>query len=304
MIPVMLNIKFFNMRLRYLIILFVLISIFSGCGSRSGQSSAVKDKPVILVSILPQVTFVEKIAGDDFTISLLIPHGANPTTYSLLPAQMAEIARAETWFRMGYVGFELSWADKILQTNPSMKVVDLSEGLDLISAGTNPETGARTGADPHTWLSPSLVKKMARVIRDELIALRPDRSEAYQLGYQQFLREIDETDTEIRKILSEYHGRKFISFHPSLSYFAREYGLEQFSLQQRGKEPTPGHIAGLVKLAREENIRVIFIQSDFDRENARMFAQEINGEAIQVWPLNPEWSENLLTITRLLRDNF
>ena len=279
-----------------------ILSAFQGCGPRSEQASNTKEKPVVLVSILPQVTFIQKIAGDDFTVSLLIPHGANPTTYTLLPAQMAEISRTAVWFRMGYVGFELSWADKILQTNSSMKVVDLSEGLDLIAAGTG--EGARAGVDPHTWLSPSLVRIMAGKIRDELIALRPDRSEAYQQAYQQFVKEIDDTDAEIRQILNDYKGRKFISFHPSLSYFAREYGLEQYSLEQKGKEPTPGHIAGLVKMAREENIRVIYIQSEFDRENARMFSQEINGEAIQVWPLNPAWSDNMLTMARLLRDNF
>jgi zinc transport system substrate-binding protein len=228
-----------------------------------------------LVSILPQKTFVEKIAGDDFEISILIPHGANPTTYSILPTQMAEISDASIWFRMGYVGFELSWADKIIQTNPEMKVVDLSKGLDLIAARKDESTGELTGVDPHIWLSPTLVKKMVRTIRDELIVLRPD-----------------------------FEGRKFISFHPSLSYFAREYGLEQFSLEQRGKEPTPGHIANLVSMARAENIRVIYIQSDFDRENARMFAGEINGEAIQVWPLNPEWAENLVSMARILSDNF
>ncbi len=287
--------------MRYFVYVFLSLMVFYGC---SPQTSQKEEKSVVLVSILPQKTFVEKIAGDDFDISILIPHGANPTTYSLLPAQMTEIAKASVWFKMGHVGFELSWGDKILQTNSALKVVDLSSGLDLIAARKDETTGTMTGVDPHIWLSPSLVKKMAASIRDGLVALRPDRRETYHLNFQQFMKEIDDADLEIRQMLKGFEGRKFISFHPSLSYFAREYGLEQYSLEQRGKEPTPGHIASLVSMARAENIRVIYIQSDFDRENARMFAQEINGEAIQVWPLNPEWSENLVSMARLLRDNF
>jgi zinc transport system substrate-binding protein len=290
--------------MRLLIRLLILVLVLPGCMNRSDRPDKKNEKPVILVSILPQVTFLQKIAGDDFTVSLLIPHGANPTTYTILPAQMAEISRADLWFRMGHIGFEFSWADKIIQTNPAMKVIDLSEGLDLIAGGRDESSGKLTGVDPHTWLSPPLVKKMALTMRDELISLRPDRREVYNLGYQQFMKEIDDTDLAIRKILNDYSGRKFISFHPSLSYFAREYGLEQHALQQRGKDPTPGYIAGLIKLARQENIRVIFIQSEFDRENARMFAEEISGEALQVWPLNPEWSENLLTMARMLSDSF
>jgi zinc transport system substrate-binding protein len=288
-------------QMRYFLYVVISLMFLSGCGPQTPRN---EEKPVVLVSILPQKTFVSKIAGDDFDISILIPHGANPTTYSLLPAQMAEIAKASVWFKMGHVGFELSWGDKILQTNSALKVVDLSTGLDLIAARKDETTGTMTGVDPHIWLSPSLVKKMAASIRDELVALRPDRRESYHLNYQQFMKEIDDADLEIRQLLKGFEGRKFISFHPSLSYFAREYGLEQFSLEQRGKEPTPGHIANLVSMARAENIKVIYIQSDFDRENARMFAGEIDGEAIQVWPLNPEWAENLVSMARLLSDNF
>jgi zinc transport system substrate-binding protein len=288
-------------QMRYFLYVVISLMFLSGCGPQTPRN---EEKPVVLVSILPQKTFVSKIAGDDFDISILIPHGANPTTYSLLPAQMTEIAKASVWFKMGHVGFELSWGDKILQTNAALKVVDLSAGLDLIAARNDETTGTMTGVDPHIWLSPSLVKKMAASIRDELVALRPDRRESYHLNYQQFMKEIDDADLEIRQLLKGFEGRKFISFHPSLSYFAREYGLEQFSLEQRGKEPTPGHIANLVSMARAENIKVIYIQSDFDRENARMFAGEIDGEAIQVWPLNPEWAENLVSMARLLSDNF
>jgi zinc transport system substrate-binding protein len=275
--------------------------IMAGCSGPAGRND---HKPVILVSILPQQTFIQKIAGDDFIVSVLIPHGANPTTYSLLPGQMADITHASAWFRMGHIGFELSWSGKLIDTNPGMKVIDLSQGLDLIGGKINEPFGQPSGIDPHIWLSPSLVKKMALTMRDELIRMRPDREEAYNKGYLEFIKEIEETDAEIRELLEGYEGRKFISFHPSLSYFARDYGLEQLSIQQKGKEPTPSYLAGLVDIARSENIKVIYIQSDFDRENARMFAGEIGGESIQVWPLNPEWSDNLRMMARMIRDNF
>jgi zinc transport system substrate-binding protein len=287
--------------MKYIVNFLIIILIASGCGPQTPKQN---EKPIVLVSILPQKTFVEKIAGDDFEISILIPHGANPTTYSILPTQMAEISDASIWFRMGYVGFELSWADKIIQTNPEMKVVDLSKGLDLIAARKDESTGELTGVDPHIWLSPTLVKKMVRTIRDELIVLRPDRTEVYNLAYQQYMKEIDEADLQVKQLFKGFEGRKFISFHPSLSYFAREYGIEQFSFQQMGKEPTPSQVANLVNIARADNIKVIYIQSDFDRENARMFVQEIDGEIIQVWPLNPEWSQNLIEMGRLISGNF
>jgi len=203
---------------------------------------------------------------------------------------------------MGHVGFERSWADKIREVNGLMEEVDLSEGLDLM--GGRIIDGRLTAVDPHTWLSPGSVKIMAGTIRDRLTELNPAASSRYDEGYSAFVAEIDETDAILREMLAPYAGRKFISFHPSLSYFARDYGLTQLSIQQGGREPSPSHIAELIDIARAEDIRTIFIQSEFDLEQARMLAQEIDGEIVQVWPLNPDWSSNLIELARLLRDNF
>lgn len=277
-----------------------LFVILGGCSSNKKQEK----KPVILVSILPQKTFVEKIVGDDFDVRVLIPHGASPATYSLLPSQMTDISEAILWFRMGYLGFERSWADKIIEANPEMKVVNLSEGVSMVVGERDEKTKKPIGIDPHIWLSPGRVRKMANTIGNELVQIYSQNYEQYQANILAFFKEIDETDLAIRKEMRPFAGRKFISYHPSLTYFALDYGLIQLSLEQDGKEATVAHMAELVKTARDENIKVIYIQSDFDKEGAQAFAEEIGGEAIQIWPLATEWSENLLMISRIISDNF
>jgi len=290
--------------MKKLILFFVLAVVFASCGLKKKTESG--EKQVITVSILPERTFVEKIAGNDFDINLLIPPGASPAAYTLLPSQLKDIARSALWFRIGYIGFEHSWKDKIAQANTDMKVVNLSEGLDLIAEEME-QHGDHVhadGVDPHVWLSPLLVKQMAKRILDELSELKPERAEVYQANYTSFMKECDELHAELKEKLKDYQNRKFIVFHPSLSYFAREYGLEQFSLESGGKEPTPQHLKNVVDIAHNENIKVIYIQSEFDREHARVFAEEIGGKIIQVWPLNPEWADNLRQMTDVLIENF
>jgi zinc transport system substrate-binding protein len=249
---------------------------------------------------------VKKIAGDDFEINLLIPPGSSPAAYTLLPSQLKDIARSAIWFRIGYIGFEHSWKDKISQANSQMKVVNISEGLDLI-AENKEQHGDHVhmdGIDPHVWLSPVLVKQMAKRILDELIVLKPEKTAEYTENYMRFVEECDQLNTELKNKLKAYQGRKFIVFHPSLSYYAREYGLDQYSLESGGKEPTPQHLRNVVDLARKENIKIIYIQSEFDREHARVFANEIGGDIIPVWPLNPEWADNLRKMTDIFIANF
>lgn len=285
----------------------LLASLMFSCGSgKKKQQNSEPEKKVVTVSILPERTFVEKIAGNDFKVNVLIPPGASPASYTLLPSQLKDISKSKLWFRVGYIGFELSWKDKIEQANKNMKVVDLSEGLDLIRQNTEQHGDHKHagGVDPHIWLSPALVKKMAKRITDELTLLNPDRGPGYKLNYQKFVKEIDQLNMEIKNALNDYQGREIIVFHPSLSYYTRDYGLVQYSLESGGKEPTPQHIAEVVNLAKKKNIKVIYIQSEFDRDHARVFADEIGGKVVEVRPLNPAWEENLMEMTNTFTNNF
>ncbi len=288
--------------MKRIFLLLVITALLAGCNPKQKK----QNPGAITVSILPQKTFVEKIAGNDFKINVLIPPGSNPAAYTLLPSQLKDIANSAVWFRIGYIGFEYSWKDKIIQANSAMKVIDLSDGLDLI-ADKKEQHGDHAhlqGVDPHVWLSPNLVKQMAKKILDELIVLKPEKRAVYKTNYLNFLNEIDSLDREIRSKLKPFAGRKIIVFHPSLSYYARDYGLVQYSLETGGKQPTPQQVAKVVDLANAENIKTIYIQSEFDREHARVFAEEIDGKIIQVSPLNPAWFKNLREITEVFIDNF
>jgi zinc transport system substrate-binding protein len=291
--------------MKQLLIAITALVFLNSCGNQKGKQTE-PEPNVITVSILPQRTFVEKITGNDFEVNLLIPPGSSPAAYTLLPSQLKDIARSAIWFRIGYIGFEHSWKDKVAEANPKMKVINISEGLDLI-ADKFEQHGDHVhidGVDPHVWLSPLLVKQMAKTILEEVIKLKPEKTAEYTSNYEKFANECIRLDAELRTKLEPYKGRKFIVFHPSLSYYARDYDLDQYSLETGGKEPTPSHLKSVVDMANKEDIRVIYIQSEFDREHARVFADEINGKIIQVWPLNPEWEKNLMQMTDSLIANF
>jgi len=288
-------------------LLFVLIIaiVLGSCQSGKKPNDTAK-KPVILVSILPQKTFVEKIAGDDFEVVVLVPPGASSEAFTLIPSQLKDIAVSVAWFRIGYIGFELSWKDKIFEANKTMKIYDLSEGLNLVSEKTILGNGQEieTGVDPHIWLSPALVKEMALKIKNILTEINPSGRQKYMERCQDYIEEISQTDIEIRKELSGFEGRTIIVFHPSLTYFARDFGLNQVSLESGGKEPTPRHIRQVVDLAKKEKIKVIYIQSELDQEHARLMAEEIGGKIIRIFPLSPDWNNNLISIARTISNNF
>lgn len=276
------------------LILFLIVIAF-GCNSKPSA-----DKMVISVTILPQKYFVEKIAGDLVQVHVLVPPGASPELYSLMPSQMRELSKSAAWLRIGKIGFEEGWLDKIRESTPGLKIFDTSVQADWI-AGEDETHGEHVhlhGIDPHIWSAPGEVKKIAAETCRALIALLPENEEVLNRNYELFMNEIDQLDQELKSQFDQLENRKFLIFHPALGYLARQYNLEQIALEVDGKEPSPKYMRSLVEQAKSENIRVIFIQKEFDEENARQLANEIDGEIVQIDPMNEQWDNQLREIAQ------
>lgn len=278
---------------------FILLLMVIASACHSGPSG---DNMIISVSIFPQKYFVEKIAGELVQVRVLVPPGASPELYSLMPSQMRELAGSAAWLRIGRVGFEESWHDKIRQSTPGLKIFDTSLQADWITGEEGEEThGDHThthGIDPHIWSSPDEVRKIVTETYRALISLLPEKKEILTRNYELFLTEIDQLDQELKATLNPLKNRKFLIFHPALTYFARQYQLEQIALEVDGKEPSPKHMRSIVEEARAENIRIIFIQKEFDAENAQQLAREIGGEVVQIDPLSEQWDQQLKAIAK------
>ncbi|PLX13696.1 MAG: cation ABC transporter substrate-binding protein, partial [Marinilabiliales bacterium] len=115
-------------------------------------------------------------------------------------------------------------------------------------------------------------------------------------SYAVFQDKLDSLDLYLQGALKPYQGRKFLIFHPALSYIARDYGLQQISIEIDGKEPTPANIQDVVELAKKEGIKVIFVQRQFSTHNAEVIAKEINGNVVQIDPLSYEWEQGIMEI--------
>ena len=82
-------------------------------------------------------------------------------------------------------------------------------------------------------------------------------------------------------------------FHPAWGYFAHAYGLEQVPIEIEGKNPKPAQLEALIALAREQQIRVVFVQPQFSVKRAELVAREIGGQVAFADPLALDWLNNL-----------
>ena len=133
----------------------------------------------------------------------------------------------------------------------------------------------------------------ARTILNALQEVDQANRSKYEANYKAFMAELVDLDADLKKIFAGRQGLRFMVFHPSWGYFARSYGLVQVPVEIEGKSPKPAQIMELIEHARENNIKIIFVQPQFSSKSAELIAREIGGEVAMVDALAENWSENL-----------
>ena len=259
----------------------------------------------VVVSIIPQKLFVEKIGGEKVDVTIMVGQGASPHNYQPKPSQMKAISKADVYFSMG-VEFENVWLPKFANQNKKMLLVDSADGIKKHQEHYNckyehheyeAHHEKKEEFDPHVWVDPLNVKIIAKNIYDTLVSLDANNTNFYKQNYEAYLKELDSVDKEIKQILEATpKGTKFMVFHPSWSYFAERYNLIQLPVEVEGKEPKMKALVNIIKKAKEAKVSAIFTQAGFSDKASQNIANNLNIAVIKASPLAENWAENLLML--------
>jgi zinc transport system substrate-binding protein len=250
------------------------------------------ERPVIAVTIVPEETFVKAVCGDAFDVQVMIPPGSSPETYEPTVKQKAAVEKAKLYFSIGVP------AEKAVLPSVTAPIVDLHEKVSAVY----PDLKLGNERDPHIWLSVRRVAVMIDVITEEATRLMPDRKAFFAANATAYKGQLEAADKEIRESLKGIEGTGFIVFHPAFGYFADEYGLTQYALEEEGKEATPRHLSEMVDLAKRNGSKVVFYQAEIDSRQSKAFAEEIGGVTIQLEPLSEDYLGNLKRMAQAFRD--
>lgn len=254
----------------------------------------------VVVSILPQKTFVKKIAGDLVDVTVMVAPGASPAVYEPKPSQMKKITKAQIYFSIG-VPFEKAWLSRFKAQNPNMLLYDTSKGIKKLPMQEHHHGHHHHSSsilDPHIWLSPTLVKIQAKNIADALKKIDPKHKTVYENNLNKFEQEINELNRRLSKILKPCQGKAMMVFHPSWGYFAKEYGLKQIPVEVEGKEPKSKELVKIIHEAKEEGVKTVFVQPQFSKRTAKVIATSIGANIVEADPVAPNWAENLIQIAK------
>ena len=262
------------------------------------------DERIIAVSIQPQRYLLEQLVGDHFKVVCLLAQGSNPEAYEPSMRHLMNLEKSEAYFCIGNIGFELAIVEKAKQENPELKLYDNSKDVPVIRGGHDcEEHGHSHEIDPHTWTSARNAVIIARNMHDALVELDPNHTADYDRNFATLKAHLEALDRELAQVLSEVPSRTFLVWHPSLSYFARDYGLTQISMEYNGKEAPVAHLKEEIDAARSSGAQVFFYQKEFDTRQIASINEQIGARLVTINPMNYEWEEELRNIAYALNKN-
>lgn len=257
-----------------------------------------KGKPVITVSYPVQKYLVESITGDDYDINTLIEPGINPENFDPSISTIISVQNSIAYLSTGTPGFEETIINKIKSNNSDIDIIDTSKGI-LRIRGTHRGLGKHDG-DPHIFSSIKNMKKMASNIYSEMIQLNPSHKKVYEANYNRLKKTLNQLDDSVSSILSKCKGKSFIIMHPSLSYFARDYGLSQIAVETDGKEVTPKQLEERINLAVKNEAGIIFYETESAPAPARLISDRLGIDLMKFTLTGENWSEQIQNIAHAI----
>ena len=275
----------------YRVFVRILALLASLCGL--AQESWAGEKPVVFVSIPPQAWLVKRLAGESVDVQTLLPPGANPHTFEPDARQVKKLAEASLYLTVG-MPFEAVLVGRAGRQNAALKVAGMDAGIAKIGAaahdhGAGADHVCGEGGDPHIWLSPRLMCAMASNTVAALALALPQRREALAARLQAAVSEILAVDAAAHGTLASLRVKTWVAYHPSWSYFARDYGLTLLVIEQDGKAPAARHLAEVIGQARAAGVKLVCAEPQYDKRSAQTLADQLGARLEMIDPLQEDW---------------
>ena len=291
----------------YTVLLCGVMFILSGCGKKQDAQQS-----NLAVAGLPPVAWIAgEIGRNCIAAASLLPEGRSPHDYAPGPSVLRRVSGAKLFLSCG-MPFENS-AAKVLSGN--VRCVDVTKNIDRIMLDVSGSVHhhhhhadgsscSDDGSDPHIWLSCKNVCKIAENIAAALEEADPANKAVYRSNLKEFTGRFEKLHAETAKKLSPFAGRAFFVYHPAFGYFAGEYNLKQHSIELDGREISAARMAEVIKLARKERAKVIFVQKQFNPRSSEVLAKESNSKCVGIDPLAFDIEKNIREIADALTAGF
>ena len=245
----------------------------------------------VLVSVVPQKQMLESIGGENVAVEVLVPPGKSPEIYEPSVQQMKHIQNADVFFGVG-MPLESTWLRKFHAINPKLKYYNLAEShahaLDSNSHDLKSHSTNHTH-NPHIWLSPKSSQIQVAFIAEILSTMQPNNKDFFITQSKQLLQELEQIFSHATNLFAKHTQKSFLVYHPAFGDFAKDFELEELSIEKNGKETKGRDLTQLITQIKQKQIKALFIQPQYAKSRVQSLANELNLEILTLDPLKSNW---------------
>ena len=266
------------------LMLVLLLLPLAGCGAAAEDVS-------VMATFYPVYILAENVLLDveGVTLSSMTP----PSTgclhdYQLLTSDMRALAKAQALLING-AGME-SFLPDVESQFPNLKVIDCSQGVELLEEGETEEKHHDHGHgeyNAHIWLDPENAAQMVKNLRDGLSALLPEKAEQISANADAYLERLEVLDAELRAAIQPLPRKQIVTFHEAFPYFARAYGLEVAAVVAlEPDEPiSPRMLSSVIERVKQAGCPPLFSEPQYENTALRTVAAETGAPVYELDPL-------------------
>jgi zinc/manganese transport system substrate-binding protein len=211
--------------------------------------AATKLKTVATFSVLGDL--VREVGGDAIEPVTLVGPDTDVHNFQPTPREARVLASARLLVTNG-LGFE-GWLDR------------LAEAASFRGAQVVATTGLPATDDPHCWHDVSAARRYVANIASGLAASDAAQADSFRTRAAAYDRKLSALDSWVRIEIAKVPEakRRAIVGHRAFTSFARAYGVELLSLRSgaRDDDPSARDVADLIRLARRQNIKAVFVEN-------------------------------------------
>jgi zinc/manganese transport system substrate-binding protein len=250
------------------------------------------------------------IGGDRVDVTALAKGYQDPHFLEAKPSFMVKLNRADLVIVVG-LDLEAGYLSALLAGGrndslmPGQKgFLDLSTSvrpLEVAGSADRAQGDIHPNGNPHYWLDPDNGRSMARAIAARLAEIDPAGKAAYAAGLASFEHALDERENAWTKRMAPLSGQPIVTYHRSWSYFAKRYNLTvaDFIEPKPGIPATPAHTLEVIKTIDSRHIKLILMESFYDRRVADFIAEK-TGARVSAVPNSVGGEEGVNTYFDLL----
>jgi len=247
-------------------VLLLVVLVIALCMIKPTNKNNEEDKLNILTTFYPVYLFTQNIVeGTDVVVDTLDVESAGCLHgYQLTTGNMKDIEKADIIIING-AEMEKTFIYDIKELYPTKTFIDTSIGVELLNSKFEDEVNS------HIWLSINNAKIQVNNIAKELSKYDEENAYVYTENANKYINKLDE-------LVSNYEKKviNVVAMHDSISYFARDLGLNVIDIIQNNEEDTltPKRITEIANNMKASNVQAILIENTYLDELANLLSAE------------------------------